>query len=526
MNVLNLTQGSDEWKKARLSYLCASEAPAMMNCSKFMSRNQLLDLKKGWINNPIGAFKQAIIDKGHEFEDAAREILEFEIFEELLPVVGFVEIEGLKLFSSFDGLSENGYLWEHKGWNAILGENVKNGVIEEHYYWQLEQQMLIAGVDQANFMVSDGTENNREMMIYESVPERRHALIAGWHQFTEDLENHEIEAKQEVVVAEKIDEFPMVAYEIVGSDLKSNISEILPVITKRAEFEMTRSLETDQDFANKDKLNKATKVAREKLKEVVDRAKKEFISFSEFSDIASQIDSVLQKMVAHGERQVKKAKEDKKVAIALKSNNLLCDHIKQCDEKIKPLRLEKIIPTVIHPDWSASMKNKRTIESLQNAVDGLLAEKKIEIDKVTDLVIENQKYLHKTAKDFAFLFADSSEIVNKDPETFKALVDTRIMRHKEFEKEKADAKKLAEKEKKAKKWKSAQEKTSPISDEHGDVQTEASTEVAAEESSETQTTKISPSPFAKEMAEWASTYNIPLDATESLSVILRKYFAF
>jgi predicted phage-related endonuclease len=48
MKLLNLVQGTDEWLDARLNHLCASEAPVMMGASSFMSRNQLLDLKKGW----------------------------------------------------------------------------------------------------------------------------------------------------------------------------------------------------------------------------------------------------------------------------------------------------------------------------------------------------------------------------------------------------------------------------------------------------------------------------------------------
>ena len=42
----------------------ASEAPAMMGASKYMSRNKLLDLKKSGIADPITPFQQALFDKG------------------------------------------------------------------------------------------------------------------------------------------------------------------------------------------------------------------------------------------------------------------------------------------------------------------------------------------------------------------------------------------------------------------------------------------------------------------------------
>jgi len=57
MNILPLEPNTDEWLEARLKHFTASEAPAMMNESKFMSRDELLDLKKGWKKNPDSSFK-------------------------------------------------------------------------------------------------------------------------------------------------------------------------------------------------------------------------------------------------------------------------------------------------------------------------------------------------------------------------------------------------------------------------------------------------------------------------------------
>ena len=89
MKVLNLVQGSDEWLEARLNYLCASEAPAMMGVSKFMTREALLDLKKGWMNNPNSSFKEKLFAKGHEHEEMARKVIELEYCEDFPPMVGF-----------------------------------------------------------------------------------------------------------------------------------------------------------------------------------------------------------------------------------------------------------------------------------------------------------------------------------------------------------------------------------------------------------------------------------------------------
>ena len=64
-----------------------------------------------------------------------------------------------------------------------------------------------------------------------------------------------------------------------------------------------RVLENDQDFADKDSFNKAVKKARKSLKEKVDSAKGEFSSFEEFSNVAVEIDKVLQKLQSEGESQ-------------------------------------------------------------------------------------------------------------------------------------------------------------------------------------------------------------------------------
>ena len=106
MKILDLVQGTDEWLEARLNYLCASEAAAMMGESKYMTREDLLALKKGWQANPVDGFKQKLFDSGHESEAAAREILEEETCEPWMPAVGAIEVDGIKLLASFDGLNE------------------------------------------------------------------------------------------------------------------------------------------------------------------------------------------------------------------------------------------------------------------------------------------------------------------------------------------------------------------------------------------------------------------------------------
>ncbi|NOS39050.1 YqaJ viral recombinase family protein, partial [Staphylococcus aureus] len=143
MKLYNIEQGTDAWLKLREEHLTASDASAMMGASKYKSRTQLMKEKKFGVKEKITPAKQALFDKGHAAEDAARDLLEVDMLESFAPVVGGIEIDGLKLLASLDGLSEDQQMvFEHKLWNETLAENVRNNVLEDTHYWQLEHQLL------------------------------------------------------------------------------------------------------------------------------------------------------------------------------------------------------------------------------------------------------------------------------------------------------------------------------------------------------------------------------------------------
>ena len=437
MKILDLAQGSEEWEKARLDFYCASEAPAMMNASKFMSRNQLLDLKKGWQANPASSFTEKLWEDGHRHEDEARDHIEMARFETVPPAVGSAIIDGLELLASFDGLLPI-VIWEHKSWNETLAENVRNKVLEPHYYWQLEHQMLVSDIGNAIFTVSDGTLAKSVSMNYESVPERRAELISGWKQFDADLKKHELKAKTELVKASDIESLPAITFEVQGSMIVSNIADCLPMIKERAESEISRTLETDQDFADKDKFNKDVKAARAKLKEVIAAVQGEFVSYSEFATTAAKIDAVFQRMQSHGEKQVKLQKAAKKQAIISNGFDDINNHLLRCKAEIAPMAFPENNADVL-PDFDAAMKNKRTVESWQNAADSEVSRIKIGITSVMDMVRPNLKFLRENAEDHKFLFSDISSIINQGLESFQAVVNQRITDYKKAELEKAEA---------------------------------------------------------------------------------------
>ena len=433
MKLHEVAQGTPEWHQLRDTHLTASDASAMMGASKYKSRAQLMKEKKYGVKEDITPAKQALFDKGHAAEESARQLLEVDMLECFAPVVGSAEIEGLNLLASLDGLSEDGLtIFEHKLWNAVLADNVKNGVLEPSHYWQLEHQLLVSGAETVLFMVSDGTAEQSETMHYASNPERRDRLIAGWKQFSADMADFELEARQEIVIAEKAS-LPLISYSVKGTEIVTNISSCLDKIKEMASKEMSKVLETDQDFADKDRLNKDVKDARAGLKEMISKVRGEFVSYSQFEEVAQQMDGVLQQMQSHGEKQVKQAKDAKKAAIKLNGEKALADLAKECDAILAPMTLVGVSKLMM-PDFDLAMKGLRTIDSLENAVSVTVAAAKIEINQVMDRVTPNLQYLRENASEYKFLFSDAQNLVNQDAEPFQAVVKSRIAEHQEAEK--------------------------------------------------------------------------------------------
>lgn len=188
MNIHNVTQGSPEWHALRAGFFTASEAPAMMGASKYQTRADLLQQKKTRLAEDVSPQKQALFNRGHAAEAAARLIVEEMIGEELYPVTASRD----QLLASMDGMNmAETVLFEHKLWNASLAAQVRAGELEPHYYWQLEQQLWVSGAERVIFVCSDGTRRNFVHMDYRPVPGRAEALLAGWRQFGTELQGFE-----------------------------------------------------------------------------------------------------------------------------------------------------------------------------------------------------------------------------------------------------------------------------------------------------------------------------------------------
>ena len=139
----NLVQGSPAWLVYRKSRMNASDAAAMLGVSPHTTRAALLHRYATGIVPDVDAATQSRFDAGHAAEAAARPIFESQFALDLFPVVGSLDLDGLPLSASFDGITmDEEIVWEHKSYNAATVASLDVGIIPDHYLPQLEQQLL------------------------------------------------------------------------------------------------------------------------------------------------------------------------------------------------------------------------------------------------------------------------------------------------------------------------------------------------------------------------------------------------
>ncbi|WPN95843.1 YqaJ viral recombinase family protein [Pseudomonas sp. MUP55] len=435
MKIHNVAQGSAEWLALRAKFRTASEAPAMMGASKYQTRSDLLAAKKTGITPDVTPSQQFIFDKGHATEALARPLAEALIGEELYPIVA---TEG-NLLASMDGATMLGEtLFEHKLWNESVVAQVKAGELAPHYYWQLEQQLLVSGAERVIFVCSDGTPENFVHMEYRPVAGRAAQLIEGWKQFEADLANFEMADAPSIVVGKAPDELPALRIELTGMVTASNLKvfedSALAVIDS-----VKTTLSTDQDFAD---AKKAVKWCGD-VEEAVAVAKKQALSQTQSID---ELFSSLDRISAHAretrlkvDKLVKAQELLVKTNIKQKAELALADHIAAINKTLGKVTLPHVVS-----DFAGAMKNKRTIASLQDAVDTELARAKIDASQAADSIRLNLTSLAELAVDYAFLFNDVQQLVTKANDDLVTLIKFRISEHQKAEKVKAEAKRIAE----------------------------------------------------------------------------------
>jgi putative phage-type endonuclease len=194
MKILNLVQGSPEWHEHRASHFNASDAPAMLGCSPYKTRDELIKQYAIGFTKDVDASLQKRFDDGHKFEALARPLAEKIIGETLYPITA----SNGKLSASFDGLTiGDDVAFEHKSLNndlrAVMVDGCTGADIPKHYRVQMEQQHMVSGCDKVLFMASkwngDALVEERHCW-YTPDADLREEIAAGWEQFAIDVQNY------------------------------------------------------------------------------------------------------------------------------------------------------------------------------------------------------------------------------------------------------------------------------------------------------------------------------------------------
>lgn len=443
----NVQQGTQDWLKLRQSHDTASEAPAALGKSKYQTRSALLKQKSTGLTDEVDGAKQALFDRGHAAEDAARAIAEDLIGEDLFPITATLTVDGVPLLASLDGAAYDGTtIWEHKLYSASLAEDVESGNLDPHYTTQLDQQLLVTGATKCLFMTSDGTTEKLSFCWYYADQSKFDVLIAGWKQFHADLTAY----VPSEVIAEAVGRTPetLPALHIVmrGEISESNLADFKQVALT-AIRSVNRDLKTDQDFADSAKARKWCEDIETRVAAAKDHALGQTKTIDDLFRTMDEISAEARDVRLALEKLEKARKESRRGEIVAGGIKALNDHIKALNTRLAGDSNRNFMP-VTTTDFGSAIKGLRTFDSMQNAVDTTLANAKIIASATADKIQTNLNTLRELASAHAFLFADTAQIVLKAPEDLTMLVKSRIADHqaKEAERIAAETARIAEQE--------------------------------------------------------------------------------
>ena len=357
----------------------------MMGDSKYSTRTDLLHAKKTGETPPISKSTQIIFDRGHETEASIRPHIEKLLGEELYPVTATSE-DCADLLASFDGINMlETIVFEHKLWNEDLAESVRAEKLPLHYVWQLEQQLLVSGAEKAVFVVSDGTPEKMVHMDYYPQPGMAMKLLQGWDQFSIDLDEFTPKPKVEKITPAAIDNLPSLIVEITGAIKKTNLAQY-----RQGAFafidQINTTLRTDEDFSTAESTVKFCTHTEKMLDKVKHKALSQAPDIETFFATLEEIKAAVREKRLVLDKLIKTQKSTIKTVLIIAANTALDNHIELLEKQIHP----ELLPHSVF-DFSAIIKGKRNLLSMQDACDTALANEKIRLNNLVGEILEQQE---------------------------------------------------------------------------------------------------------------------------------------
>jgi predicted phage-related endonuclease len=458
-----LIQGNPDWDAHRAGSWNASDAPAMMGCSPYKTRGQLLQELATGITEEITPEQQAIFDDGHRFEALYRPMAEKITGEELAPVTGTgdVVIGGRHLSASFDGIDFMETLaLEHKSLNKGLREAFdrmadfdsefdKCDCLPLLYRIQMEQQIIVSKVERVLFGASKWELKDGEWSLVEErhcwyYPDEELAaqIRLGWTQFAEDLAKWKpAPAEPDKPVGKAPASLPALRIEVTGAVTASNIEEFKAVALGRI-HEVNTTLETDQDFADADMSVKWCEDVESRVAAAKDHALSQSADVYAVLKALDDIKAEAARVRINLEKKVTARKTSLKTDIVVAGRTALVDHIAALNTGLGAAWV--VMTATTAAEFTEAIKNKRSFDSMRTAVDAVLTRHKIAATQDAERFKVNRARLNVDGRDWFSLFPDFTSVGAKAAEDFEALAQLRINKQLEEERKAKEAKEARE----------------------------------------------------------------------------------
>lgn len=186
MIYIELEQRSAEWHKWRSKGITATEAVTISGHSEFTTPWRVWAEKTGRVK-PVDLSGNPYVQYGIDHEDEARDIFMTKHTDIVMPTCG--ESDENRIFrASFDGLTSAGEPVEIKCPGESTLEDVlargENSDAYQHYRWQVQWQMLVAGASQGWLVFFLGNGRVKEFLIQRDeamISEMKDKCLTFWN---------------------------------------------------------------------------------------------------------------------------------------------------------------------------------------------------------------------------------------------------------------------------------------------------------------------------------------------------------
>ncbi|WP_291585848.1 YqaJ viral recombinase family protein [Comamonas sp. UBA7528] len=432
-------QGSPEWLAHRKTTRNASDAAAVLDCSPYKKRSELVRELATGIGQEFSPEQQAILNSGHVFEALARPLAEEIVGEEFYPVVG-VHDDGV-YGASYDGLTMlEDTAFEHKRLNAALRDAMVEGCtgadLPLHYQVQMEQQCLVnESIERILFMASEWRMNG-DAGKWELIEERhcwytpnlelRARVFTGWALLEKDVAAY-TPPKAEATVDKVHAALPVLRIEASGEITASNLDEFKVVVLDRINT-VSMELVTDQNFADGAADAEWLRDVSAKMKEAVQRVRGGMQTVDEVLRVLEQLDDIATKKAIAIEKLVKSEKDARKEKIVLDGDKALAAHVTALNDKLGASYI-----TSPRGLFAPIVKGLKSLASMEDKVKVALAGAMADADGTAARLAANRKHLQQADQDWITLFPDFATVGTKAAEDFQALAALRIGNHRTAE---------------------------------------------------------------------------------------------